>query len=193
MSSLRKIESNRQNAMHSTGPITNTGRQISSQNRTSHGLTSRRAVLKSENQSDFDQLLSELTQDYNPQSTLEKELVQEIADNAWRLRRAAQIEAGLFDQADDDFQKISSELDKLRRYRTAIERAWHKAIDQLRKIQSKPVAQIADQKANQIRTQAIDETLAMILGAPLPGQGPESAIEINLDEEPDEDQDLDAA
>jgi hypothetical protein len=39
MTSLRQIESNRRNALRSTGPKTGTGKQRSSQNSVRHGLT----------------------------------------------------------------------------------------------------------------------------------------------------------
>ena len=189
MSTISQIEANRENAIRSTGPRSEAGKETSSRNSTRHGLTSRRGVLDSEDQPEFDQLLMELLQEYDPQTPTERELVDEIADQSWRLRRASKIETGLFNKAGDDFQAVSADLDKIRRYRTSIERAWHKAIEQIRKIQKQPAKPVTEQRLKEIRTAAFDSALKMILGAPLPGQGPESAIDIDLDADSD-DEDL---
>ena len=194
MSTLNQMEANRENAIRSTGPRTETGKEISSRNSTRHGLTSRRSILNSEQQEEFDQLHSELTQEYDPQTPTERDLVLEIADQSFRLRRASKIEADLFNQADDDFLKISSELDKVRRYRTSIERAWHNAIEQIRKIQKQPaVKPVPPKTAEKIRSDSFALALKTLLGAPLPGQGPESAIDINLDDDEENDEQQDAA
>ena len=114
-----------------------------------HGLTARTVVLQCESQTEFDLFHAELTAENAPQSTIEKELIREIAEHSWRLRRASRYEVQLLDGADDDFAAVSKQLDNLRRYRTAAERAFHKAIDQLRKIQKDRLAMIkliADRK-----------------------------------------------
>lgn len=134
-SSPQQIAANRQNAALSTGPRSVTGKTASSQNRTSHGLTACRTVLKSELQSDFDQLLAGTKRDYQPATLVEEQLCLEITECFWRLQRASRLETDLLDQS-EDFLAISDDLDKIRRYRTSIERAWHKAIDQLIKLQT---------------------------------------------------------
>ncbi len=169
MLSAEKIAANRENATHSTGPVTETGKKISSQNRTSHGLTARRVVLQNEDQTEFDEMHAALFSDYAPQSQVEEELVQEIADASWRLRRVARLETELFDSG-ENFIELSSSLDKLRRYRTSIERAFHKAIDQLRKIQGTrpPDKKAMEQKCTQT---ALGKMLDYMMNAPLPGEG----------------------
>ncbi len=159
MASENQIRANRRNARLSTGPRTEAGMEASSSNHTKHGLTGRRVVLKSENQAEYDELLAALLQDYAPQSAIEVELVHEIANNSWRLRRADRVEAELFDLFEDDFLTVAGELDKIRRYRTAIEKAWHKAIDQLRKIQAARPAKEHDQKPCPDPVAALDKAL----------------------------------
>src|SRR4051794_32720595 len=92
MLSARKLNANRENAASSTGPVTDSGRKISSMNRTSHGLTARQVVLKDEDQQEFDDLHAGFMKDYAPQSTIQEELVQEVAASSWRLRRADRLE-----------------------------------------------------------------------------------------------------
>ncbi len=187
MTSENQIRANRDNAQFSTGPRTETGKRCSSANHTTHGLTGRRVVLKSESQAGYDQLLETLRADFAPQSALEDELVHEIANNAWRLRRADRVEADLFDQAAEDFLAISAELDKLRRYRTAIEKAWHKAIDQLRKLQSgRPPAEPPEPVHPLNPMAAFDKALRDCLFAPLPtANGFESQKRGNEEETPE--------
>jgi hypothetical protein len=152
----RQIAANRENAKHSTGPATEAGLQISSMNRTSHGLTARRVVMKDESQEEFDNLHALLMDEYDPQSPTEAELVQELAAATWRLRRADRLETEALDEGRFD------DLDKLRRYRTSIERAFHKAIDQLKKFKSKKA------EKQRIYQKAFDEALGKLLNAPLP-------------------------
>ena len=109
MLSERKLEANRENATHSTGPVTASGIKISSMNRTSHGLTARQVVLKDENQQEFDDLHAGFMQEYEPHTPTQEELVQEAASSAWRLRRADRLETKYFDEGTGD-------LDTLRRY-----------------------------------------------------------------------------
>jgi len=141
-----------------------------------HGLTARTVVLQRESQSEFDLFHAELTAENAPQSTIEKELIREIAEHSWRLRRASRYEIQLLDSADDDFAAVSKQLDNLRRYRTAAERAFHKAIDQLRKIakdrEKVAAAATATRKLKEkLRHDALGEVMDLMMNAPLPGDG----------------------
>ena len=53
MTSLRQIESNRRNALRSTGPKTETGKQRSSQNAVRHGLTAETVIEPLEDPEDY--------------------------------------------------------------------------------------------------------------------------------------------
>jgi len=80
------------------------------------------------------------------------------------LRRADRLETEFFDSGKD-----FSELDKLRRYRTSIERAFHKAIDQLRKLQAdaaKQHKQVAGKAT--IQHKAFNDAMIALINAPLP-------------------------
>jgi hypothetical protein len=87
-----KIEANILNATHSTGPTSAAGKAISSGNAISHGLTARHAVLPTENAADYKALVNELMDQYRPASLMQRALVQEFADVAWRLQRVRFIE-----------------------------------------------------------------------------------------------------
>ncbi|HYI96311.1 MAG TPA: hypothetical protein VEX68_22400, partial [Bryobacteraceae bacterium] len=56
MSSPAKALANRQNSLHSTGPVTAAGKMASSQNAMRHGLTSKQIVLPGEDAEQYDEL-----------------------------------------------------------------------------------------------------------------------------------------
>src|SRR5262245_48098562 len=88
-----KIEANRQNAQHSTGPKTPEGLARSSQNATKHGLFARAPVLPGEDPEAYRMLREQYFEELQPQGALETELVERVINAAWRMRRFAQIEA----------------------------------------------------------------------------------------------------
>ena len=95
MATEAQRKANRQNAKKSTGPRTEGGKARSSQNGLKHGLLARDAVMADEDPAEFDRQLQELEHTMFPQNALEFELVRQVADAQWRLRRISRIEAGL--------------------------------------------------------------------------------------------------
>jgi hypothetical protein len=96
MTSFRQIESNRRNALRSTGPKTESGRQRSSQNALRHGLTAETIITSLENADDYKAFELVVTSNYDAETAVERELVLRLASLLWRLRRATSIETGLF-------------------------------------------------------------------------------------------------
>jgi len=90
---------NRANALLSTGPRTDSGKQRSSLNALRHGLTAASAVLPSEDQAAFDAHRRGFFDEYQPATPTETQLTQELADTAWRLNRIPLLEASLLDRA----------------------------------------------------------------------------------------------
>jgi hypothetical protein len=97
MTSYRQIEANRRNALNSTGPRTETGKQQSRRNAVRHGLTAETVVGSLEDAEDYRQFEATVIADYDAQSAVERELVLRLASVLWRLRRATTIETGLFE------------------------------------------------------------------------------------------------
>ena len=94
MSTERQKQANRQNAKKSTGPRTEEGKARSSQNGLKHGLLARDAVMAGEDPAEYDRQLQQLEENIFPKNALEFELVRQVADAQWRLRRITRIEAG---------------------------------------------------------------------------------------------------
>jgi hypothetical protein len=108
MTSYRQIEANRRNALKSTGPKSEQGKQASRCNAVRHGLTAETVIGALEDAEDYKAFEAAITADYDAQSAVERELVLRLASLLWRLRRATTIETGLFEiQAEhlSDFRK----------------------------------------------------------------------------------------
>ena len=101
MTSYRQIEANRRNALKSTGPKSEEGKQASRCNALRHGLTAETVIGSLEDAEDYKAFEAAITADYDPVSAVERELVLRLASILWRLRRATTMETGLFEiQAD---------------------------------------------------------------------------------------------
>src|SRR5438034_2462146 len=96
MISQKKLEANRRNAQKSTGPKTAEGKARSSQNGLTHGLTSRKCpILPGENEEQYRELQDALTRDLKPRGAMQRELVEDLVQTRWKIRRIPAIEAEL--------------------------------------------------------------------------------------------------
>ncbi len=95
MTSLRQIEANRHNALKSTGPKTEYGKQQSRRNALRHGFTAETVIEPLENPEEYRAFEDAIVSEYLPQTPVEQELVHRLASLFWRLRRATSIETGL--------------------------------------------------------------------------------------------------
>jgi hypothetical protein len=95
MTTARQIEANRRNALGSTGPKTEEGKQRASQNAVRHGLTAETVIVPLEDADDYRAFELSVTADYEAETAVERELVLRLASLLWRLRRATSIETAL--------------------------------------------------------------------------------------------------
>src|ERR1700691_5600067 len=96
---LDRTAINRANALLSTGPRTDSGKQRSSLNALRHGLTAASAVLPSEDQAAYNAHRRGFFDEYQPATPTATQLVQELAHTFWRLNRIPSLEAALLDRA----------------------------------------------------------------------------------------------
>ena len=87
-----QIHANRLNALKSTGPKTQKGKAVVSQNALKHGLSARHDVVITENQEDFDLHRDSLLEELAPQTPMESMLTDRIISLSWRLKRADLIQ-----------------------------------------------------------------------------------------------------
>ena len=95
MTTKKQIQANRKNAKLSTGPKTDEGKQRCAQNALKHGLRSQHPVIPGEDPAEYQHKLDQLRADIKPMNALEDDLVEQIADTSWRLKRLSRIEAAI--------------------------------------------------------------------------------------------------
>jgi hypothetical protein len=92
MSTEAQINANQQNAQKSTGPRTAEGKAAVSQNAVKHGLFASEAVIKGENQADFDLYRDEMLGELAPVGMVESMLAERFVSLSWRLRRLERMQ-----------------------------------------------------------------------------------------------------
>jgi hypothetical protein len=96
MISEKQLDANRRNALLSTGPRSDPGRNRSRMNALRHGLTGQVTTMTDEDRAAHDQFSTFLIKDLAPEGAMETQLAQRIATDSWRLNRASAIEDNLF-------------------------------------------------------------------------------------------------
>jgi hypothetical protein len=105
----RQTEANRNNAVHSTGPVTTEGKRRASLNALRHGLTGQTVVLPTDDLAAYQRSCAEFHAELKPKGLLETKLVQAIADTYWRLDRIRAMENNLFALAIEEQEPLSSD------------------------------------------------------------------------------------
>jgi len=96
MTSEKKAEANRRNALKSTGPRTPEGKAAVRLNALRHGLRSEEILLPGEDEQALRELGERLRDELQPAGALENLLVERIIASYWRLSRLGRVEAGIF-------------------------------------------------------------------------------------------------
>jgi hypothetical protein len=151
MATERQIQANRANAKRSTGPVTEAGKQASSQNARRHGQLSSCVVLKAESTPLFDELMDSLLAEFQPQTANETALVETMAVSRWKLSRnwimhtallevetvkqdpSAGNEPVLTALAFKSLADSSHSLHLLHRYEVSLDRQYSRALNNLLK------------------------------------------------------------
>jgi hypothetical protein len=96
VTSDKKAEANRRNALKSTGPRTPEGKAAVRLNALKHGLLSEEILLPGEDEGALRELTERLKAELQPVGELENLLVDRIVAAYWRLRRLGTVETGIF-------------------------------------------------------------------------------------------------
>jgi len=177
MATPKQVKANQANAQKSSGPVSEAGKRMSRMNAYKHGLTGQLVLRTPEEQAAYLAYSARLMPDLAPGSNLEAVFAERIISDTWRLDRAAIIERTLFDlsnlehdaepvfdtgnpQQDDllnhaaAFQVKEKAFTSMSLYCARIQRAIHRDIDMLRKMQKERKAadlEAAKQPAKQPR------------------------------------------
>jgi hypothetical protein len=95
MTSERQLAANRLDPQRSSGPRTDEGKERSSRNALTHGLTARTMLLAGEDADELSRLRAALIAWFGPQNVPEQQLIERIVSVSWRLRRIPAAEAAL--------------------------------------------------------------------------------------------------
>jgi hypothetical protein len=143
MATEKQIAANRRNAKKSTGPKTEAGKAIVSQNRLVHGLLGRFQVFEGEDQEMYDALLDQLMLEQKPVGVLETELVKKMSEHMWLSRRARFYQESCFVILGRTPEQIANhqaevgvtvDLERFAGYQAQQDRAFQRALNALLKL-----------------------------------------------------------
>jgi hypothetical protein len=109
--SAAQLAANRANAQLSSGPNSPEGKEHSRLNALKTGLTGRTVLLPSDDVEAYQQHVRRFFADYHPADDKEHELVQRLADTAWRLLRIPVLENALFALGRIQFENMFEDRD----------------------------------------------------------------------------------
>ena len=92
MATKAQTKANKENSQKSTGPRTAKGKKAVAQNAVKHGFFTREAVVRDEDQEDFDLYREAMLAEMGPVGVLESSLAERVVSLAWRLRRAERMQ-----------------------------------------------------------------------------------------------------
>jgi hypothetical protein len=91
-----RLNANRQNAQHSTGPKTEEGKLVSSKNAVKTALTGRTVLLPTDDANRYQAHVKAFFDEIAPEGQRETLLTQSLADIAWRLERITNYEMAIY-------------------------------------------------------------------------------------------------
>jgi hypothetical protein len=146
-----QIVANRRNAKRSTGPRTPKGKAASSGNALKSGIYAKAIIIQGEDPAEFQALQKGYYRDYQPATTDERILLDDVVQLAWRKKRLDNTYNQMWMREMEHNRKSPYQKDatcnvrpfngndnqfaKLRREYTAYDRAFHRARTELVKIQ----------------------------------------------------------
>ncbi len=150
MTSPRKAEANRQNALKSTGPKTPEGKAAVRLNAIKHGPLSEQVLLPGEDEDALRELSEHLRAELQPVGYLEDMLMERIIAAYWRLLRLGRVEAGIFTR--DLYGELAKQArSEVRAYEhhEYPEYPYKEIIEAAKPIIVKPTITVTDEKKHQ--------------------------------------------
>ena len=123
MSSRQLRKQARRNGAKAAGTKSPAGIQKSSGNALKHGLTGKAVVLSNESQQHFDDLHQSYVREFEPESTVEMDLIDQMVASQWRLRRIWRMQTAALDlkmdQQEAEIAKAFKQIDQTTRVSVA--------------------------------------------------------------------------
>ena len=183
MATPAQIRANRANAQRSSGPRSEAGREIAKMNALKHGLAAKELVIPGEDPAALDALRADLVAEHQPAGTTEAMLVEDLAICWWRLQRARLHEAAMIDGSIEANRPYAPEcMGGILRYATAAERAWNRALANLRAAQNDRLKRETANTESASAPQPTEKEKVMAIGSVLQnGPEPPPSPETNLE------------
>jgi hypothetical protein len=155
MPSQKQIEANRLNAKKSTGPRTPEGKANSRFNALKAGIDAGAEAIPGEDPDELRALVAEYYRSFAPRRPEHYALVDDLIASEWLLRRLRRIEGQLWEheiaKASDyssfnpaaplasTLSSVENRLTRLQRRMDSANRAYHRALNQIRRLQQAPL------------------------------------------------------
>src|SRR3977135_3133530 len=158
------INRNIENASHSTGPRTDEGKAIASQNSLKHGLASGTLLIPGEDPAAYEALVADFIAQHQPETPGEEIAITDMAHAWWLKTRAIALQ--------NRYIENERMLALYLRYQVTHERAYYRALAELRKLKKERPEQPAgsvsqedqdDALFNDLRDRYGDELLRKVL------------------------------
>ena len=166
MATLKQIEANRANALRSTGPVTAAGKAAVRFNALKSGIDAASQIIPGEDPAELQTLADEFTQSWQPADARERELVDQLIDDAWRLKRLRRAEAQLWTasiesnrghtwhrphtEVGDAFADRADTLLRLQRFIAGLKRSYHQAAADLQRLQAARLKAVVDAQTEDV-------------------------------------------
>ncbi len=146
MASDRQNAANKINAQKSTGPNSDKGKAVSSQNALKSGIDSKCEVIRFESRDEYETLTTEFHARFRPATPEERFLVDALVRNEWFSRRYMCVEAGIwtreFNSTDHGaigtaFIRHADHFCKVDRRLNSAQRNFQRALTQLTDLQAR--------------------------------------------------------
>ena len=133
--SRKQHQANRENAQHSTGPVSPEGKAAVRLNALTFGLRARDVVLIHEDAAAYQQLWDVLESEWQPQAPTERILLERMAVAHWLLMRTDRSEERIFTATDPGTEQFAL-LDRVSAQRARLERSFSTAMRELKQLQN---------------------------------------------------------
>ena len=135
MTTEKQTQANKENAKLG-GVKTDEGKAVSKYNALQHGLLSKQVLMNGEDKKLLLELEKRLRNELRPATEIELLLVDRIAANIWRLKRALGFEKYEVISKYEEELGLKGDADLFFRYETMLERSIYKALHELQRIQA---------------------------------------------------------
>jgi hypothetical protein len=154
MATLKQIAANRRNSQASTGPRTPAGKAAVRFNALKSGIDAASQLIPGEDPEVFEAFAADFTASCDPACAREQELVDQLIDDAWRLRRLRKAETQQWTKAiatiearnsadypaetrtGDAYWRAEAALTRIQRMVAGIKRSFHRTSADLDKLQA---------------------------------------------------------